>query len=226
VTAVLANRFDLIGIWRGWIDRKHYATTGERILVDFQCGDVLMGGEMETNSPPSFSARVYGTAPVARLELARGNRVIRTWEPGSHDVVTEWTDKEPVSGTSPYYVRVTQTNDSLAWSSPIYVTYTGEMTDRSVSNELPMWNDAIWPEEIGAQHDTEIEEQAVALLCRRSETLDVFQDLRAAGIYEDVRGRYVLIRARREGTPIQWNIYYEFPDWRISGKPGSWNTHG
>ncbi|MFP6765398.1 MAG: hypothetical protein VB858_17355, partial [Planctomycetaceae bacterium] len=38
----------------------------------------------------------------------------------------ETVDNEPLSGDFPYWIRVTQVDQSLAWSSPVYVTRTPE----------------------------------------------------------------------------------------------------
>ena len=41
---------------------------------------------------------------------------------GTTDFEMETTDEEAVDGEFPYWIRVTQVDQSLAWSSPVYVT--------------------------------------------------------------------------------------------------------
>ena len=44
-------------------------------------------------------------------------------ESGPLKVEFSWTDEEPLApGTYPYWVRVVQVDQSMAWSSPVYVT--------------------------------------------------------------------------------------------------------
>ena len=37
----------------------------------------------------------------------------------------EWRDEQPLSGGQPYWLRVVQANQEMAWSSPVFVEYTG-----------------------------------------------------------------------------------------------------
>jgi hypothetical protein len=39
------------------------------------------------------------------------------------EVIFEYTDHEVKPGTTPYYVKVTQTDGEKAWSSPIFISY-------------------------------------------------------------------------------------------------------
>ena len=224
ITGVVVDELARDDIWRNWLSRRHYATTGQRILLSVHCGATCMGGEVTTHEAPEFGVRVHGTAPIARVDILRGDRLAHTERPGELDPEFHWTDPDPQPGETPYYVRVTQHDDALAWSSPVYVTFTGEAS--ATPRELPPWHEVVWPEEEDAQHDPELEARALELVSRRCKTMDSFEDLRAVGLYQDHRGKYVLLRARHDGRPAQWKVYYEFPDWRISGKPGRWNTCG
>jgi len=224
VTAVIADETTREEIWRNWLSRRHYATTGPRILLDVRCGETPMGGEVRTDRPPTLRVRVHGTAAVARVEVIRGDQLAHAAKPDAADVDLAWTDPDPLPGESAYYVRITQRDDALAWSSPIYVTFTGPRAGER--RELPAWNAAAWPDEADAQRDADIEARAMEVFRRRCQTMEGFEELRAVGLHEDVRGRYVLIRGRLRGAQAQWKVYWEFPDARICGKPGKWNTHG
>ena len=37
----------------------------------------------------------------------------------------EWRDSRPLSGVQPYWLRVVQQDQDMAWSSPVFVEYTG-----------------------------------------------------------------------------------------------------
>lgn len=53
-----------------------------------------------------------------------GRRVVVTRlsdAPAPRDVSLEWRDPSPRSGWNPYYLRVKQSNGSLAWTSPLFV---------------------------------------------------------------------------------------------------------
>lgn len=223
ITGVIVDEFSRGEIWNNFLTRRHYATTGHRILLQFFCGETPMGGEIVTNKSPIFDVRVHGTARIVCVEIIRADRVAHVEKCNSLDVVFSWRDPNPQRGETPYYIRVTQENDAFAWSSPIYVTYTGISIESPIN--LPNWNETIWPREADASHDPDLEGQALNLFKRRCETVSCFKDLRLVGIYQDDRGKYVLLRAQRDNYPIQWKMHYGYPDWRISGKR-NWYIHG
>jgi hypothetical protein len=73
LTAILAPALTRDAIWAALKARRCYATTGERILLDFHAGDARMGDEVALRGAlPPFRARVEGTAPIERVDFFRG----------------------------------------------------------------------------------------------------------------------------------------------------------
>ena len=101
--------------------RHTYAAT-DNIIVDFRIGEAFMGDEIGTSGAvPAIRARVLGTDTVREVALIRNNEVIYTVSPGTRETEFEYTDREPLATESFYYVRAVQSNDEIAWSSPIWV---------------------------------------------------------------------------------------------------------
>ncbi len=48
-------------------------------------------------------------------------------EPGPHDVSFTWRDDSPIDGLNPYWVWLTQADGELAWSTPVYATWSTTM---------------------------------------------------------------------------------------------------
>ena len=118
-----------------------YATTGERILLDFSINGQPMGSEVaaESGQELTFSIEVYGTnvlsgAEVFRFRFGQG----KSWESAWHEDVPDrglrgntqrdlnatWTER--YEGPAVYYVRVRQKHlvkdrPVYAWSTPIWV---------------------------------------------------------------------------------------------------------
>ena len=67
--------------------------------------------------------KVGGTDVLTRVELIRNSAVIYSIAAGKKDAEFEFLDTAPVQGTNWYYIRATQIDRNLAWSSPIWVTY-------------------------------------------------------------------------------------------------------
>jgi hypothetical protein len=57
--------------------RRCYATTGERIVLDFEVDGQPMGAEVTATGQPRLRVRVEGTAPLAAVEIFRGTE--RVW---------------------------------------------------------------------------------------------------------------------------------------------------
>ena len=104
------------------IRRRHTYAATDNIIVEFRIGDGFMGDEVRVGSDvPAVRATVIGTDVIRQVALIRDNEVIYNAEPGTERVEFEYTDREPASGESFYYVRAVQQNDEIAWSSPIWV---------------------------------------------------------------------------------------------------------
>jgi hypothetical protein len=129
-------------LWDALHERRCYATTGERILLDFTLAldgaTHPMGHDaavtLRDAGARTLRARVAGTATIDRVELLRNNEVIFSAAPGREEFDVTWTDDAPAPSvtlqpTFPddrpflfYYLRVTQANRQLAWSSPIWLS--------------------------------------------------------------------------------------------------------
>lgn len=142
LACVVASELTRDSIWQALNDRRCYATTGDRILLDFRLEldgqSHPMGTDLPIDlaaaSPRTFSIRVAGTHQLDTVEVLRNNQVIFSTQPNSEDWNGKWTDSDPIlplalaptfGGDRPfvfYYMRVRQRNRQIAWSSPIWLT--------------------------------------------------------------------------------------------------------
>jgi hypothetical protein len=123
---VLTTEITRAAILDGFRKRHLYAST-DNILAEFRSGEHLMGDAFSTAQAPSFSIKLHGTAPFAKIVIVRNNQYVYSREAKTARVSFNWRDASPQSGkTSYYYVRGEQTNGEIVWVSPIWVTYTGK----------------------------------------------------------------------------------------------------
>lgn len=138
LAAVIAPELTRDAIWQSLYDRRCYATTGDRILLDFTMDGQPLGSDLPadlaTSEPRRFQMRVAGTYGLDAVELVRNNQVVYRAEPGVQVWQGEWVDETPLDqvafaptfeGDRPfvyYYLRVTQGNRQQAWASPIWLT--------------------------------------------------------------------------------------------------------
>ncbi|MCP4593305.1 MAG: DUF3604 domain-containing protein, partial [bacterium] len=136
LAAVWAKSNDRGPLWDAIQQRRTYATTGTRILLEFTADGHWMGEEYTTSAPPSLEVKVAGTNMIRSVELVKYDgtkyETIRSEHPEAEVCVFGHVDGE-FAGDSMYYVRVTQvdeqyrspwskTTSEMAWSSPIWVT--------------------------------------------------------------------------------------------------------
>jgi hypothetical protein len=113
------------GILEALRARRCFATTGDQIVVDFRVNGAWSGETVAGGSAVKMTFKVDDMDPIVRVEILRNSRVVHVYEPGAttHQIKGEWTDATPIpnDGVLYYYARVTQKNQHLAWSSPVWV---------------------------------------------------------------------------------------------------------
>ena len=121
IVAAFTPTHDREGIWDAMYARHTYGTTGARILVSLKIDGHMMGSELTrpVGKSVDIDISVLGTSNV-KVDLLRNNQVLKTWEPGSDCLDVSLTDTG-VNATDWYYVRVTQPDEHMAWSSPIWI---------------------------------------------------------------------------------------------------------
>ena len=138
LACVIAPTLTRDAIWQALYERRCYATTGDRILLDFTMNGVPMGSDLAVDMAQygsrQLAMRVAGTYRIDRIELLRNNEVVFSVHPGSDVWEGEWSDAEPLAALALtptysydrpfvfYYLRVTQGNRQMAWASPIWLT--------------------------------------------------------------------------------------------------------
>ena len=85
----------------------------------------FMGDEFTGTKPPTVRVHLEGTAEFAKVSIIKDNRYVYTASPKQAVVDFSWTDMEPKTGTSYYYVRGEQADGELVWVSPVWIHYAG-----------------------------------------------------------------------------------------------------
>ena len=131
LAAVWAERLDRETIFQALAKRQTYATTGQRIYLDFRINGEMPGTKVTAGGPPRIELEVHGTDDIAWVELVAFDRdrggysLVKKWTPRGSRLRESLTD-EGYSDRSFYYVRVRQRGlvehrAVMAWSSPIWI---------------------------------------------------------------------------------------------------------
>jgi len=141
MACVMATELTRDAIWQALYDRRCYATTGDKIVLDFSMNGHPLGSDVQVDlaqaGPRTFSMRIAGTYRIDLVEIIRNNEVVFSAEPGCDVWEGKWTDDTPLESLAIeptfdydrpfvfYYMRVTQGNYQKAWASPIWLTQRG-----------------------------------------------------------------------------------------------------
>jgi len=215
LTAVLSKELTREAVWQAFWDRKVYATSAPRIILSFTVNGRMMGSSLKTKSLPTIDVCVHGTAPVDYVALIRGDRLLSVERFGESDLTWEFVDEAPAAGQEvPYYVRVAQADGEFAWSSPIWVTYTGKPKRRAP--QLPPWNKHIPLMQTSYEHFGSAGYVGDLKRILKKRVIGArFYGLKEVGGVAGYRGRYVEFRGRdraAEGVPIHIHYYPGFEE--------------
>ncbi len=113
------------GILEALRNRRTFATTGDKMFIDIQVNGAEMGSTITLDQVPEIAVNVQGQYPLEKVEIIRNSKVIQEYSLNSHPqdfnqifADNNYQDEEEVLY---YYIRATQTNQALAWSSPVWV---------------------------------------------------------------------------------------------------------
>jgi hypothetical protein len=220
ITAFVADQLTREAIFEAMRARRTYATTGQRVGLRFEINGEPMGSEIQCNALPELQVEVNGSAPIALVEIIRGDRrVLQERGEGRYDITLGWTDPAPVKGETWYYVRVTQEDSTFAWTSPIWVDCRcDECVSPEQTRQLPAWNDPpYWPLAQPASVQPEYVQRLTDIFEKRSLT-ERFVDVEPYGVYRENRGRYAMFLARDAelgGKTVHIHLFVDFEDDRL-----------
>lgn len=126
LTCVMTDKLTRQSLFDALYNRQTYATTGQRILLEFTVNGVPMGQELSLADNPvrELNVKVIGTDDIDHVEIiSMGHTIFRKAGNGTPELEFCISDStEPKDGWLYYYVRVHQKDKGLAWSSPVWVS--------------------------------------------------------------------------------------------------------
>ena len=135
LTGVYASSLTRAGIYKALMQRRCFATTGSRMVLDFSAAGVRMGGQAKAGAAQrQVKATVHGDGKLARVVVIRNGDEVHSVDcRGALDYELDWTDAAAAKGLwldktkytdGPfmfYYVRVEQQDGQIGWTSPVWL---------------------------------------------------------------------------------------------------------
>lgn len=128
--AVLARNLTREEVWDALWNRRCYASTGPRIIVNFKINGKHMGSDLNLTSPVEKRAielNVVGTDQIECIELIRNGEKILAESPAKQQIKFTFVDEDDLSALPLfplvyYYPRIIQKDGHMAWASPIWIS--------------------------------------------------------------------------------------------------------
>jgi hypothetical protein len=117
---VIAEKNDRASILDAVKKRHCYGAT-DNIIVDLRSGESIQGDEFTTRVAPAIQFQVIGTNKLAKIDVLRDSKVVKTFTPDGSEFRGTWTDNDPEKDSHYYYIRVLQTDGEVAWASPLWI---------------------------------------------------------------------------------------------------------
>jgi hypothetical protein len=125
VAALWVKEISRAGIIEALQNRRTFATTGDKMFIDLKIGSSIMGSVVKSNITPKLDINVQGQYPLKSIEILRNSAVIHKFEVKEDTLQFQqsFTDTSYMNEQDVlyYYVRATQLNKAIAWSSPIWI---------------------------------------------------------------------------------------------------------
>lgn len=125
VVALWVKELSRDGILEALRSRRSFATTGDKMVIDFRINGTVNGSVVSTDKNPVLQMKVKGQRELSKIEILRNSEVIKEYPVTDNsihfDEVFNDDNYNQVNGPAYYYIRVTQKNNALGWSSPVWV---------------------------------------------------------------------------------------------------------
>lgn len=113
------------GILEALRSRRVFATTGDQIEIDFRLNGVVQGQSTKANKKPKLTFSISAVDQIESVDILRNSKVIKTIKPdkSTKEILGEYVDEDfrTKKHALYYYVRITQKNKHIGWSSPIWL---------------------------------------------------------------------------------------------------------
>lgn len=107
-------------VWSSIWDYSTYATSADRIYVDFKINNQPMGSTLRVDGEVKITGYIIGKTDNLEVSIVKDNQDSNHYS--TTNGVIEFSYGEQIQNDSHfYYLRVTQENGERAWSTPIWV---------------------------------------------------------------------------------------------------------
>jgi hypothetical protein len=122
ILGAYVNETSRKGVFDALYNRSVYATTGARIRLEYSLNNIIMGGTLKIRKeePIELICRCLGTSIIETVDIVSNLGILRSFRIDEDHC--DFTCAIPAEMEISWcYIRITQYDNHLAWSSPIWI---------------------------------------------------------------------------------------------------------
>jgi len=126
VAALWVKKLSRDGIIEAMQSKRCYGTTGDKIIMDFRINGQPNGTTVISKRTPQLNIKVKGQSALDTVEILQNSKVVRSYTVNPNESLVfqrsiRDLDIDSSSENTYFYIRATQKNKEIAWSSPIWI---------------------------------------------------------------------------------------------------------
>lgn len=204
ITAARAASLDRNAIWDAFEKRHTYATTDERVYLDFKVNNGIYGDDIQESDEYRIKIDYIGTDIIEAVHLVSGKYIVRTFQSGTSDFKTAITLKASELAGDFIYLKASQRDGTFAICSPVYI-----------NRRQMAWNS-------GTVYSHDKNEAArytkdLVKYLSTEEDITKFGEIKPIGIIDEKLTKCALFHSSFGGRDIslRWYFEYEIPRFRM-----------
>ncbi len=217
VGAVIADSCIRQSLWESLLERKGYATTGDRIYVKLRADDFQMG--QIANLPEKFNIKltVSGQEIIEKIDLIVGINLAKSFSVNKLDVEL---DIDFVRHRMPpgkwFYFRIKQVNSECAWTAPIW--FANDIDTNNAAADFLPWNHYDKPPRCESKEIQKYLKQLEDYLMTEGDR-EIFGSIEPVGLAKESMGssaKFIsIIKPENYPVTIRWFYEYQIPKIRV-----------
>lgn len=119
LTAVWAEKLTRRDLFKALYERRTYALTRARIVLQFRVNGLPMGAEAEQAERADIKIDAWAPGVIKKVEVLKNASLLKTFEQSGDECHVQMEDK--TKGAAFYHCRVTMADGNLAVCSPVWL---------------------------------------------------------------------------------------------------------
>jgi hypothetical protein len=217
VGAIIADACTRQSLWKSLLERRGYATTGDRIYVKLQADDFQMGQIANLSEKFNIKLTVSGRDIIEKIDLIVGTNLAKSFSVNKPDVELDINfNRRKMPPGKWFYFRIKQVNSEYAWTAPIW--FAEDIDTKKTAVDFPPWNHCEKPLRCESEEMRKYLGQLEDYLLTEGDR-EIFGPIEVVGVAKESMGNSAkfisTIKPENYPVTIRWFYEYQIPKIRV-----------